>query len=153
MNSGESITTMKRTRIISLLSAVGLTFSLVGSAVAAPDEQWIKTGPPNNEASWGILMAEDTGTQAPVAELISVKAENYVGEGTFKFSPQLAMGELEWTYFRDNDCNLYGDFGQHIYQISRAIQPIRPQNVLPVLYKRCPFDGIPLLCSTSATGL
>jgi len=81
MNSGESITTMKRTRIISLLSAVGLTFSLVGSAVAAPDEQWIKTGPPNNEASWGILMAEDTGTQAPVAELISVKAENYVGEG------------------------------------------------------------------------
>jgi hypothetical protein len=79
--------------------------------------------------------------------------ENYVGEGTFKFAPQLAMGELEWTYFRDNDCNLYGDFGQHIYQISRAIQPIRPQNVLPVLFKRCPFDGMPLPCSTAATGL
>jgi hypothetical protein len=79
--------------------------------------------------------------------------ETYTGEGTFKFAPQLAMGELEWTYFRDNDCNLYGDYGQHIYQISRAIQPIRPQNVLPVLYKRCPFDGIPLPCSTSATGL
>jgi hypothetical protein len=79
--------------------------------------------------------------------------ESYTGEGTFKFAPQLAMGELEWTYFRDNDCNLYGDYGQHIYQISRAIQPIRPQNVLPVLYKRCPFDGIPLPCSTSATGL
>lgn len=79
--------------------------------------------------------------------------ESYTGEGTFKFAPQLAMGELEWTYFRDNDCNLYGDYGQHIYQISRAIQPIRPQNVLPVLYKRCPFDGIPLPCSTSSTGL
>jgi len=79
--------------------------------------------------------------------------ENYVGEGTFKFAPQLAMGELEWTYFRDNDCNLYGDFGQHIYQISRAIQPIRPQNVLPVLFKRCPFDGMPTPCSTAATGL
>lgn len=79
--------------------------------------------------------------------------EQYVGEGTFKFAPQLAMGELEWTYFRDNDCNLYGDYGQHIYQISRAIQPIRPQNVCAIVYKRCPFDGIPLACSTSATGL
>ena len=79
--------------------------------------------------------------------------ESYTGEGTFRFAPQLAMGELEWTYFRDNDCNLYGDFGQHIYQIQRAIQPIRPQNVCAVIYKRCPFDGLPLPCSTSAGGL
>jgi hypothetical protein len=79
--------------------------------------------------------------------------ESYAGEGSFKFAPQLAMGELEWTAFRDNDCNLFGDFGQHIYQISRAIQPVRPQNVLPILFKRCPFDGQPLPCSTAATGL
>lgn len=79
--------------------------------------------------------------------------ESYTGEGTFRFAPQLAMGELEWTYFRDNDCNLYGDFGQHIYQIQRAIQPIRPQNVCAIVYKRCPFDGLPLACSTSSTGL
>jgi hypothetical protein len=79
--------------------------------------------------------------------------ESYTGEGTFKFAPQLAMGELEWTYFRDNDCNLYGDFGQHIYQIQRAIQPVRPQNVCAIVYKRCPFDGLPLACSTSTTGL
>jgi len=79
--------------------------------------------------------------------------ETYTGEGTFRFAPQLAMGELEWTYFRDNDCNLYGDFGQHIYQISRAIQPIRPQNVCAILYKRCPYDGLPLPCSTSVGGL
>jgi hypothetical protein len=72
--------------------------------------------------------------------------ENYVGEGTFKFAPQLAMGELEWTYFRDNDCNLYGDFGQHIYQIQRAIQPLRPQNVCAIVYRRCPFDGNPTPC-------
>jgi hypothetical protein len=79
--------------------------------------------------------------------------ESYTGEGTFRFAPQLAMGELEWTYFRDNDCNLYGDFGQHIYQIQRAIQPIRPQNVCAIVYKRCPFAGLPLVCSTGATGL
>ena len=74
--------------------------------------------------------------------------ESYTGEGTFRFAPQLAMGELEWTYFRDNDCNLYGDFGQHIYQIQRAIQPIRPQNVCAIVYKRCAFDGLPLACAT-----
>lgn len=79
--------------------------------------------------------------------------ESYTGEGTFRFAPQLAMGELEWTYFRDNDCNLYGDFGQHIYQIQRAIQPIRPQNVCAIVYQRCPFDGMPLACPTGATGL
>jgi hypothetical protein len=79
--------------------------------------------------------------------------ENYVGEGTFRFAPQLAMGELEWTYYRDNYENQFGDYGQHIYQISRAFQPIRPQNVCAVLYKRCPFDGQALACSTSTTGL
>jgi hypothetical protein len=72
---------MKRMRVLSLLSAVGLALSLVSSAVAAPDEQWIKTGPPDNEPSWGILMAEDTGTQAPIAELVSIKADNYEGKG------------------------------------------------------------------------
>jgi hypothetical protein len=72
--------------------------------------------------------------------------EQYVGEGTFKFAPQLAMGELEWTYFRDNDCNLYGDYGQQIYQIQRAIQPLRPQNVCAIVYRRCPFDGNPTPC-------
>lgn len=79
--------------------------------------------------------------------------ENYVGEGTFRFAPQLAMGELEWTYYRDNFDNQFGDYGQHIYQISRAFQPIRPQNVCAVLYKRCPFDGLALACATSTTGL
>ena len=79
--------------------------------------------------------------------------EQYVGEGTFRWAPQLSMGELEWTYFRDNDCNLYGDFGQHIYQIQRAMQPIRPHNVVPILFKRCSFAGNPLPCSTSSPGL
>jgi hypothetical protein len=72
---------MKRLSVLSLLSAVGLTFSVLTSATAAPDEQWIKTPPPSAVPSWGILMAEDIGTQSPVAELISVKAENYVGQG------------------------------------------------------------------------
>lgn len=66
--------------------------------------------------------------------------ERYVGEGSFRFSPQLHMGELEWHYKVDNDCNVYGDFGWHKYQITRAYQPLRPQHIVPILYKRCEAD-------------
>ena len=79
--------------------------------------------------------------------------EQYVGEGTFKFAPQLSMGELRWVSVQDWDCNLWQDYGQHIYQIQRAYRPIHPQNVIAVLYLRCPFDGLPLPCNSSATGL
>ena len=66
--------------------------------------------------------------------------EKYVGEGSFKFAPQLHMGELDWHYHIDNDCNQFGDYGWHKYQITRAYQPERPQFVVPILYKRNPAD-------------
>lgn len=66
--------------------------------------------------------------------------ERFVGEGTFKFDPQFVMGELNWHYQKDNICNVWGDFGFHIYQIVRAFQPRRPHGVIPVLYKRCAQD-------------
>jgi hypothetical protein len=66
--------------------------------------------------------------------------EKYVGEGTFKFAPQLHMGELDWHYVIDNDCNPFGDFGWHKYQITRAYRPIRPQHEIPILYQRCTAD-------------
>lgn len=79
--------------------------------------------------------------------------ERYTGEGTFKFAPQLSMGELEWVAQRDNDCNLFLDYGQHIYQISRAYQPLRPHAVVPFAYKRCTFDTGLEQCLSSSTGL
>ena len=66
--------------------------------------------------------------------------ERYVGEGSFRFAPQLHMGELDWHYVIDNDCNPWGDFGWHKYQITRAYQPFRPQFVVPILFKRCRAD-------------
>ncbi len=76
--------------------------------------------------------------------------EKYVGEGTFKFAPQLHMGELEWVYRKDNDCNSWGDYGWHQYQIERAYEPLRPQFVIPILYKRCRADlGLPA-CDSGA---
>lgn len=66
--------------------------------------------------------------------------ERYVGEGSFKFDPQFVMGELKWHYVQDNVCNVWGDFGFHIYQIVRAFQARRPHTVIPILYKRCAED-------------
>ena len=66
--------------------------------------------------------------------------ERYVGESSFKWEPQFTMGELLWRNIIDNQCNPFGDFGYHIYQIERAIQARRPHGVIPVLYKRCAAD-------------
>lgn len=79
--------------------------------------------------------------------------EMYTGEATFKFAPQLYMGELVWRYIIDNDCNLFGDFGQHIYQIMRAYQPVRPHAVIPILFKRCDFDLGISQCASGVAGL
>ena len=90
----------------------------------------------------GFLMAEDSFNR--------LTPEMYTGEGTFKFAPQLFMGELEWFYLRDR-CNPYGDFGNHIYQIQRAYQPQRPQNVIPIIYQRCPYNFGFYVCATSGS--
>lgn len=77
--------------------------------------------------------------------------ERFTGEGSFKFAPQLATGELQWHYQVDNDCNAYGDFGFHKYEITRAYRPIRPSNVIPILYRRCPYDTGIVSCPTSGS--
>jgi hypothetical protein len=66
--------------------------------------------------------------------------EQYMGSGGFKFPPQLVQGELEFAVIRDNDCNLFGDFGQHLYQVSRSYRPERPHGVCAIAYKRCNQD-------------
>jgi hypothetical protein len=66
--------------------------------------------------------------------------ERFTGEGTFRFAPQMAMGELQWVFRPDNDCNLFGDFGQHIYQVTRAFQAVQPHAVIPIIHTRCDAD-------------
>jgi hypothetical protein len=80
----------------------------------------------------GLLVASES--------FLRLVPESYVGEGPFRFNPQLHMGELVWHYQIDNDCNAFGDFGWHIYQITRAYAPRRPHHVIPVAYKRTPSD-------------
>lgn len=80
--------------------------------------------------------------------------ENYTGAGEWKFPSQYSQGELEFVVIRDNDCNLFADFGMHIYQITRAYRPERPHAVIPIAFKRCQPDFGFATCSgfSGATG-
>lgn len=114
------------------------TVTLINPRVAVdsptPNKSYSKTNPSWASAALeiGFIVFKDSfERQVP---------ERYIGEGSFKFAPQLHMGELNWHYHIDNDCNPWGDFGFHKYQISRAYKPIRPERVIPFIYKRCEAD-------------
>jgi hypothetical protein len=53
------------------------------------------------------------------------------------FSEELVNGGLQFKILKDTDCNFFEDFGQHIYEIERAYQPVMPHAVTAILYKRC----------------
>jgi hypothetical protein len=97
------------------------------TAYAKPNPTWL-----NADYEVGLLIADGSFER--------LVPEKYVGEGSFKFAPQLHMGELDWHYHIDNECNQWGDYGWHKYQITRAYKPLRPQHIVPILYKRCKAD-------------
>lgn len=91
----------------------------------------------------GFLLGKDTFER--------LVPERYVGEGSFKFAPQLVAGELDWHYKVDNDCNEWGDYGYHKVQISRAYKPVRPQHMVALIWKRCPGDNGLFTCDITST--
>jgi hypothetical protein len=98
-----------------------------GTAYSKPNPAWLTA-----EYEIGMLIADGSfERQVP---------ERYIGEGSFKFAPQLHAGEMDWHYVIDNTCNQWGDYGWHKYQITRAYRPLRPQHIVPLLYKRCQAD-------------
>jgi hypothetical protein len=107
------------------------------TAFAKPNPAWL-----NADYEVGVLIADGSFER--------LVPEKYVGEGSFKFAPQLHMGELEWHYIIDNQCNQWGDFGWHKYQITRAYRPLRPQHIIPILYKRCRADLGLIACADSS---
>jgi hypothetical protein len=97
------------------------------TAYSVPNPAWV------NATYEALVLIADGTFQRQVPE-------QYVGEGTFKFAPQLHGGELEWHYIKDNDENSWGDFGFHQYQISRAYKPMRPHHIIPITYQRAQTD-------------
>lgn len=135
-----------------------LRFDAYGTAATADVPQWINpvttvTDEATNTAyakansTWlaadyevGVLIAEGSfERQVP---------EQYVGEGSFKFAPQLHMGQLDWHCVQDNASQMWSDYGWHKYQIVRAYKPLRPQWIVPIVYKRATTDlGLTALTS------
>lgn len=62
--------------------------------------------------------------------------KQYLGEGSFKFPPQMYGGELMWRNVI-SDCNPFGDTGYHVYRLVRGIHPVVPHSVIPIAMKRC----------------
>lgn len=115
---------------------VNVTNATKNTAYAKANPAWLAA-----EYEIGVLIFDNTFER--------LVPERYVGEGSFKFAPQLHMGELEWHYQIDNQCNYWGDYGQHKFQITRAYKPVRPEHIVPILYKRCPADLGLVSCDTS----
>lgn len=109
-----------------------------GTAYAKANTTWLKAA-----YEIGIFIADGSFER--------LVPERFVGEGSFKFAPQLHMGELEWHYLKDNECNQWGDFGWHKYQITRAYRPLRPQHIIALAYKRCPTDLGLVACNDEVT--
>jgi len=124
---------------LALIDPVTIVTGSNNTAYAKPNPSWLAA-----DYEVGVLIADGSFER--------LVPERYVGESSFKFAPQLHMGELEWHYLMDNQCNQWGDFGWHKYQITRAYKPLRPQHIIPILYKRCKADlGLGNCVDTSAS--
>lgn len=66
--------------------------------------------------------------------------ESFTGEGSFRFPNQAVSGELKWENIKDNDLNVWQDYGRHYYQFSRAYKPERPHAVCAIAFARKTVD-------------
>lgn len=53
------------------------------------------------------------------------------------FPENIVNGGLQFVIPNDADCNLWRDYGVHLYEIERAYQPIAPHAVTAIAYSRC----------------
>jgi hypothetical protein len=67
-------------KFLATLAMFALAGGLALPAVAAdiPDEQWVKSAPPQAGGSWGINLAEDIGSEGPIGYMLSFKSDTYV---------------------------------------------------------------------------
>lgn len=58
----------------------------------------------------------------------------------FDFPAPISNDGLRFKWLDDADCNIFNDFGLHLFEINRAYKPENPHAVCPVLFKRCSAD-------------
>ena len=71
----------------------------------------------------------------------------FTGEGKIKFQRQLFGGEIQFMNHPDMSTNMFGDYGVMAYRIGRALRPMYPWFVLPIIYKRCRDTGDLTTCT------
>jgi hypothetical protein len=54
----------------------------------------------------------------------------------FDFPAQLVNGQMRFKILSDADCNLWEDYGVHLWQNMRAFKPVSPHSVCAILFKR-----------------
>jgi hypothetical protein len=89
---------------------------------ARPNSSWVG-------ATYEVMFAMGTDP----ARRLMPEARRIPG---FNFSTPIANKGLEFIQLQDADCNFWGDFGQHRYEIERAFKPEHPHRVLSILFKR-----------------
>lgn len=97
------------------------------SVGSRPNPLWV-------HAKYGTFLVMGKGSFRKLAP------ETFTGEGSFKFPAQGVSGELMWQNLKDNDRNVWQDFGRHYYQFSRAYKPERPHAVCAGTYARKQTD-------------
>lgn len=63
--------------------------------------------------------------------------ESWFGESKVRFDQQMYGGQLKFMNHPDMDCNLFGDWGVLAHRVGRAIKPLYPWFILPIISKRC----------------
>lgn len=64
----------------------------------------------------------------------------YVGEGDWKFAPQMIQGELRFNNHADNGSNMFQDHGYFAYRVKRLFEVVRPHAVMPIAFLRSKSD-------------
>lgn len=75
--------------------------------------------------------------------------EQWTGEGKVRFDRQLYGGEIQFINNKDMTCNPFGDWGVLAYRVGRALKPLKPWFVLPIISKRC----LPAVTVQECTGV
>ncbi len=90
---------------------------------ARPNSSWVSAG-----YEIGFLFGQDSFDRL---------VPSYQQIPGWNFPAQFVNGELRFKVLSDADCNLWEDYGVHLYQIERAFVPRMPHAAAAILYARC----------------
>lgn len=83
-----------------------------------------------------IAATYEIGFLAGYGSFKRLTPESYRTPG-FDFNSPISNMGLKFKLLNDADCNFWEDYGQHMYELERAFQPMRPHAIAAIAFKRC----------------